>query len=299
MDPPRTRLIILFGDIAQSTRIYDVLGDKTAQNLIGMCLARLSDVAVRHNGRVVKTIGDEVMCTFQGAEDAVAAARAMHEVLNKSFLTGEHPGLSLDLRVGIHGGLVIKKEDDVFGDAVNVAARLVRISKPRQIILSKDVADALADRNKASIRNLGSVPVRGKEDAIQVCELVWEEYDMTIISDQPLFCPGAAACMELSLGDIVLKVGPSRPSVTIGRDKGNDLSVPGNHVSRSHARIDFLAGRFLLSDQSSNGTYVSFLKGKPVHLKRDKVLLYGTGDISPGLEADLNPHGIIHFREIP
>lgn len=299
MVPPHEELIILFGDIAQSTRLYDVLGDETAQELIGLCLTRLSESAIQNGGKVIKTIGDEVMCTFPEVEEAVSAAKAMHNAMDKRFFINEGPGVSLELRVGIHGGPVIQKDGDVFGDAVNVAARLVSVSKARQILLSSEAADALDDRHKKSIRNLGCIPLRGKTDDLRVCELVWEDYDMTIIANQPQFDHVATAPMEIRLGSVVLEVGPSRPSLTIGRDKSNDLHVPGNHVSRSHARIDFLGGKFLLSDQSSNGTYVSFRKGKSVHLKRDKVVLYGSGTISPGLKRDYGSRDVIVFHEIP
>jgi len=298
MVPPHKELIILFGDIAQSTRLYDVLGDETAQKLIGLCLTRLSESAIRNGGAVIKTIGDEVMCTFPGVEEAVSAAKAMHNAMDKRFFINEGPGVSLELRVGIHGGPVIQKDGDVFGDAVNVAARLVSVSKARQILLSSEAADALDDRHKGSIRNLGCIPVRGKTDDLRVCELVWEDYDMTIIANQPRLDHVATAPMEIRLGSVVLEVGPSRPSLTIGRDRSNDLHVPGNHVSRSHARIDFLGGKFLLSDQSSNGTYVSFSKGKSVHLKRDKVVLYGSGTISPGLKRNSGSQDVIVFHEI-
>ncbi|MCD4716691.1 MAG: hypothetical protein K8R45_08115, partial [Desulfobacterales bacterium] len=57
-------LAILFADIAKSTNLYETLGDKIAQNLIGTCLSLFSDVTARYNGTVIKTIGDEIMCTF-------------------------------------------------------------------------------------------------------------------------------------------------------------------------------------------------------------------------------------------
>ena len=57
-------LAILFADIAKSTHLYETLGDKMAQNLIGRCLTLFSRVAEAHQGTVIKTIGDEIMCTF-------------------------------------------------------------------------------------------------------------------------------------------------------------------------------------------------------------------------------------------
>jgi class 3 adenylate cyclase len=292
-----TTLAILFADIAQSTRLYEILGDKAAQNLIGLCLTRLADVATQHGGSVIKTIGDEVMCTFPEARGAVEAARNMHEALEERFPVGEGPGISPNLHVGVHVGPVIRQENDVFGDAVNVAARLVNLSKSRQILISRDIVECLEPRDRASIRNLGRIPVRGKAEDLPIYELVWEEYDMTIIADHALASPSSEVSMEIHLGDRHLRMDASKPVVTMGRDKDCDLVLRGNHVSRSHAKIEYVAGKFFLSDQSSNGTYVSFQGGESVYLRRDKAVLHGTGTISPGVKAGPDGTDTIRFQE--
>ena len=74
-------LAVLFADIAKSTHIYEVLGDKTAKNLIDASVSLLSEVTVKYQGTVIKTIGDEILCTFPTANDAVEAAIEMHQSL--------------------------------------------------------------------------------------------------------------------------------------------------------------------------------------------------------------------------
>lgn len=74
MAPKTTNLTILFADISGSTRLYEVLGDGPARAKVASCLQMLADVTERHNGTVIKTIGDEIMCTFPNAEVSVAAA---------------------------------------------------------------------------------------------------------------------------------------------------------------------------------------------------------------------------------
>lgn len=291
-------LAILFADIAQSTRLYEILGDQAAQNLIGLCLSRLTDVANRHGGSVIKTIGDEVMCTFPEAQAAVEAARSMHEALEERFPFGEGAGISPNLHVGVHLGPVIPQGNDVFGDAVNVAARLVKLAKSRQVLISRDVVEAIGSPDQLSVRNLGCIPVRGKAKDLPIFELIWEEYDMTIIADHALISPKAEVSMEIRLGDLRIQIGASRPLVILGRDKHCDLVLRGNHVSRSHAKIECVAGRFFLSDQSSNGTYVSFRGGESVYLRRDKVVLHGSGKISPGLKSTGGATETIRFQEI-
>jgi len=292
-----SNLIILFADIAQSTRLYELLGDQAAESLIGICLSRLTEVTTRHEGTVIKTIGDEVMCTFPVTREAVDAAKAMHAALEERFSVGEDAALSPNLHVGLHAGPVIQRENDVFGDAVNVAARLVKLAKSRQILASRTVVDDLDPVQRTSTRSLGCLPVRGKTADIPIFELIWEECDMTIIAEHALVPPDAPASMELRLGDRILRVGPGKASVTLGRDQRNDLVLTGSHVSRSHARIEFLAGKFLLSDRSSNGTWVSFRDGKSVHLRRDKVVLYGSGTISPGVQRKPDSPEAVRFVE--
>ncbi len=293
-----TRLSILFADISQSTHLYETFGDREARALVSACLSRLSKAAGRRSGTVVKTIGDEVMCTFHSPQTAVEAARDMHKALDETLETRQGaPSRSLDVRIGIHAGRVIVEKDDIFGDAVNVAARLVELAKPRQILASTDVVEGLDPMNRTAARFLGRIHIRGKEREFAVYEVVWEEYDMTIITDQALTSGAISTSMELEFGGARIRVGPSRPLVTLGREETNDLVLPGSHVSRHHALVQYQGGKFFLSDQSSNGTYVCFQGGETVHLRRDRAILHGTGSISPGARPTPDTLAPISFLE--
>ncbi|MDA0821565.1 MAG: adenylate/guanylate cyclase domain-containing protein [Proteobacteria bacterium] len=82
MAPKTTNLALLFADISGSTRLYEILGDVAARTKVSDCLDMLKTVVERHNGIVIKTIGDEIMCTFETAEAAAIAACEMHEILD-------------------------------------------------------------------------------------------------------------------------------------------------------------------------------------------------------------------------
>lgn len=296
-DKSNASLAILFADIAQSTRLYENLGDQTAQDLIGRCLSVLTDVVLDHGGTVIKTIGDEVMCTFPNAPAGISAAKSMNEVLEQAPPNGKGIGSLPNIHVGIHRGPVILKEKDIFGDAVNVAARLVKLAKQRQILASKDVIGELGPMERASVRFLGRMPVRGKKEEIPIYEYVWEECDMTIIADYALLSPSVLSSMVLAYEDLSIRLDSSHPAVNIGRDKVNDIILKGNHISRSHARVESRSGKFYLSDKSSNGTYVFFQNGEMIYLRGDQVVLYGKGSISPGIKPDAGASGIIRFHE--
>jgi class 3 adenylate cyclase len=82
MSRERPMLAVLFADLVRSTQLYDTLGNPTAQAIVNRCLDLLARVCVHYGGTVVKTIGDEIMCTFSRADDAVQAAQEMNKSLS-------------------------------------------------------------------------------------------------------------------------------------------------------------------------------------------------------------------------
>ena len=92
----------------------------------------------------------------------------------------------------------------------------------------------------------------------------------------------------MRLGDKVIKVDQNRPRITLGRQSHNDVVVNDIRVSRTHARIECRRGKFVLIDNSSNGTYVNIQGGKSISLRHDETPLTGNGIISLGREVDVN-----------
>ena len=293
-------LTILFADIANSTQLYETLGNEDARNLIGDCISLLSKVALNHEGTVVKTIGDEIMCTFLSATDAVEAAMDMNlSLMNLPVdnLPGTFPP---NIYVGIQEGPVIVEDDrDVFGDAVNVAARLVALAKQRQIITTEETLVALDPAIKSAARHIDKTTIKGKTGEINIYEILWEQKDETVMMDIPLDALMDECFMELKLGDQILEVGKDLSRVTIGRQPHNNLVVNDIRVSRTHARIEYRRGKFILIDQSTNGTYAEGQEGDHIHLRRDEVPLSGSGVISLGrkiMSDSADEISLIHFE---
>src|SRR5690606_6059905 len=119
-------LTILFADVSGSTRLFEQRGDVEARRLIANVLDALTEVASRHGGKVIKTIGDEIMCTFPGAMQGVLAACDMQRRLahDPEFVKD-----NLAIRVGLHHGDALVEDGDVYGDAVNTAARMASLAK--------------------------------------------------------------------------------------------------------------------------------------------------------------------------
>lgn len=269
---------ILFVDVCGSTKMYETLGNTRAQAVIAKTLDVLSLSATRHLGTVVKKIGDEVMCTFPTASDAVEAATDMQRSLRQE----EDPGVnSIKVRTGFHFGPVISDQDDVFGDAVNVAARVAAHAKPGQILITKQTLLKLPKEVGDNVRFIGSTQVKGKRGLLELYEVIWEHENLTLLQNVVDSAPGNIL-LSVKLGDLSLEAGPSRPVLRMGRGSENELVIADPLASRLHARIEYRPSRFVLIDQSLNGTYLR-RDGRPeVVVRRDEVALEGSGLISLG-----------------
>ena len=105
----------------------------------------------------------------------------------------------------------------------------------------------------------------------------------------------AETYLELTYQGQTIRLDENRPSATLGRQKHNDLVVDDKRVSRSHARIDYNRGKFILVDQSSNGTMVRIQGEKSVLLKRDEIQLLGRGVIGLGRQVKPESPKAVHF----
>ena len=288
-------LAILFADVARSTQLYELMGDETAQRIISECLARFSDVACQHQGSVVKTIGDAVMCTFQNAENAIKAAMAMQLVLENMPSYGDADRGTPDIYIGIHFGPVIREDGDIFGDAVNLAARMVSLAKPQQILITEQIYNALAPEYQSSVRFLDKDTIKGKSGELNIYEYIWEPDDVTVMLDRAAVTLSLQSRLELKRGDSIIKIDKHTPSITMGRQRKNDLVLNYKRISRFHARIEYRKGKFVLIDNSANGTYVHLPDQDSIYIKRDETVLSGTGIISLGRQATPGSPGAIHF----
>jgi hypothetical protein len=226
----------------------------------------------------VKTIGDEIMAVFPGADLAAEAAAEMQARISEQPPVGR---ARLAIRVGFHFGPAIAVEGDVFGDSVNVAARMAALAKGEQVILSAETADALSPNVRARVREIDSLTVKGKLKEIGIFELIWQgaDADLTSLAMRPMTRPSR---LELKHGTHEIELTESRPSLTLGRDAHNDIVVADKMASRAHARIERRRDKFVLIDQSSNGTYVT-VEGEPeIHLRREELILRGRGHICFG-----------------
>ena len=278
MTDETSSMTVLFADVCGSTRLYETLGDTEALATIGRCVSLISTVCVGHGGRVVKTIGDEAMAVFASADKAAQAAAEMQARISEQPPVG---GSRLAIRVGFHEGPAIETDGDVFGDSVNVAARMAALAKREQIITSAHTVDALAPWLRARVRELDAVTVKGKARDIGIFELIWQdaEEDLTAVATRWKPLP-ARIVLRHGTKEIVLD--ESTATITLGREDQSDIVIADRKASRLHARIERRRDKFVIADQSSNGTFVTVDGESEIMLRREELILRGRGYVTFG-----------------
>ncbi len=290
-----TELSILFADIADSTSLFDKHGDEKARSAIAAVLDVLLKVAQQHQGTLVKTIGDEIMCTFPDPDNAMQAAIKMQESVNGNFVLEKHP---INIRVGFHHGKVIQEANDVFGDAVNVAARMTGYAKRNQIITNSVTFRQSPDSNQLKHRSLGKSKIKGKLLPVEIVEILWQQdiSQITRISSAlDLKAPQPKLKLELELSDVNQVMTDQSPMKTIGRGDDCDLQLSTPMASRLHGEFQVSSGSFRYTDQSTNGTWLS-MGGKPVRIHRDTVVLQGEGALAFGEDDFSDGANILKYK---
>lgn len=292
-DKPVMAAAVLFADIAGSTKLYDILGDTRAKQLIDETLSELRAATARFQGRVVKTIGDEIMCVFRDPERGMLAACDMQTRVNALPIVD---GTKRLIRVGFHYGAVIEEKGDVFGDTVNVAARMSGVAKGLQIMTTRNTADLLPAPMRASVRPIATVAVKGKDD-MQVCEVIWQSDDDLTMTVDSLHStkPASNAEVTLSHNGRELVLSGALPAATFGRGVDNTFVIGDLKASRNHARLEKRRDKFYLIDQSTNGTFVTVKGEAEMELHREEVMLRGQGMILFGHSASESTDETVQF----
>ena len=284
---------VLFADISGSTHLYDTLGDQKALAVIDRCLKVFSHASRSHGGHVVKTIGDEVLVVFPDVASACLAAIDMQFGISSLPESMEH---GTTIYCGIHWGGVTLTEDDVFGDTVNVSARMVQAAKKGQIVVSGDAKRLLPPELASKTRFLGADAVKGKAEPIEMHELLWEsDAELTEMVSIRASARELPIGMSLSYLGKTYSVKSSAPVLTLGRDLTSGIVTTDKLASRNHGRIAKEKDRFTYTDFSSNGTFVHLKGQDEAFVRRDSMVLSGSGTISFGRPNKEDSRVVITF----
>ena len=300
-DSTQRNLAILFADVAGSTQLYDTLGDVRAESQISGCLSTMIAVVNDNKGHIVKNIGDEILCHFPNANLAATAACTIQETLaDKSS--------DLKVKIGINFGPAILKQGDVFGDTVNVAARMVGLAKQEQILITGSFYESLTTPDNFNQRKLDSLKVKGKDQLIDIHEILWKGDDTELtcfISAKTVLETKKEWSVQLKYNDTNCVINRSHPTVSLGRGVQCDTVIHSQQASRQHAVIISRWGKAVLQDKSTNGTFVTLNannrascvgSNNEVFVHMEEFALPETGIISLGAPAKDNPNDLIYFK---
>ena len=285
---------VLFADLAGSTSIYETLGDTAAKAMIDECLTLMRAATARHGGRVVKTIGDELMCVFPDADRGSMAAVEMQSSVAALPTVG---GVRRSIRVGMNAGPLIEADGDVFGDTVNTAARMTGFAKGDQIITSRATVDRMSPVVRGTTRMIAALAVKGKGDDVEIYEVLWSEADdLTTMAPASSEQPVATGSLHLTHGEQQIVLEGHGARAVIGRDASCQIVLSDKKASRVHARIERRRDKYFLVDQSSNGTFVTFVGEAEIALRREEVMLRGQGCIVFGHSIAESAQETLDFR---
>ncbi len=280
-------LAILFADVVGSTKLYEQMGDLKARDMVSLCIDAMRSATEQHNGTVIKTMGDEVMSTFPTVDDALNAASQMQHTISA------HPDLTVDgqpvaIRIGCHFGPVVLENRDIFGSAVHTANRMTSQAKAGQIMTTSTMVEKLSPDWRSAVRQIDVATLRGRSNEVALYEVLWQTEDITSMLPAIALNSRDGKKMHLKLryqGQEAV-VDEGHTNVAMGRAEDNDLVVKGNLISRLHVRIEMSRNKFMLIDQSTNGTFVQTDKGEESFVRRDSMQLKGAGMIGLGKVPD-------------
>lgn len=283
---------VLFAHVLGGAELIAKAGDAAAVGALGAFLDRLRKSAEASGGRVVGHAPDKMMALFPTPDTAADAAAAMHAAMD-AF--PQSTATKLALGIGFHHGPVIQKDNEVFGDTVNLAGKLVEHAASGQIITTRESASHLAPIYRAWMRKLYSIDIKGRSGEVALCELVWQADDNATLfaKKKPERATNTALTLTYKATSVVRR--RDRDAVTIGRDEGCGIQIEDDQASRLHCTIERRQDKWVLVDHSTNGTYVTVEGSQEVLVQREEFTLGSRGRLAFGQPAVATKE-IVDFR---
>jgi class 3 adenylate cyclase len=254
----RRNIIVLFTDIKGSTAYFEKYGDAAGLLMVSTCNDAISEIVREHGGKVIKTIGDAVMASFEECTEAVSAAIKMQmKIYSDSQQKPEQDRVSI--RIGMNYGLGIVKPDDVFGDVVNVASRVESVGAPEQIVISDTVYEKVVGTNKFKLHALGRFALKGKGENRELYEVQWTDRNppKRAAAHTIVMSSSKAAAVPKYKLQRVLKdgsVGDNYPlkgdKLEVGRFRGDLQFADDDKMAAIHARFTTEKDQLFVEDIS-------------------------------------------------
>jgi len=290
-------LTILYADVSGSTKLYEKFGDDIARNDIRICVDMLTGVTRDWDGEVIKTIGDELMCAFHDPSNAANAAKAMHQVLKEATESGRFQSGKIMVKVGWHHGEVEYRGKEVIGEAPVTAQQIIRMAKGEEILTSAQSIEAIDEELKDGTHPVDTVEAEAWPGKLEVYYMPWqEEEDATTFSGYSEASVNGCNALKLTYAGQEVRIDDKNTHLRVGRGQDNGLCVQGRFTSRHHAEIVYRHGRFNLIDKSTNGTIVIDQDNKVHRVRREEVVLTGSGTICFGGPPKTDPEAAVRYQ---
>jgi class 3 adenylate cyclase/pSer/pThr/pTyr-binding forkhead associated (FHA) protein len=265
----RRTITVMFTDIKGSTAYFEKYGDVAGLMMVHQCNDMLRQIVERHGGRVVKTIGDAIMATFEDAAESVQASIEMQAALI-DFNAPKPEQDHVFIRIGLNHGSGIVKSNDVFGDVVNVASRVESVALPEQIVISDSLNQQVSKLGKFKISHLGRFALKGKEGDRDLFEVTWSDGKTVRPAAAHTMVASPKAAMVLPKyklqhirkdGSVGSEHELKADKLTVGRTEGDLKFASDPQLSPLHASFAVEKGQLLVQDISTDhrGVYVRLI----------------------------------------
>lgn len=289
---------VMFADLRGSTSMYLRLGNTEATTLVTQSLAMLGQIVAHGQGVVVKMLGDGLMAIFDDSEQAVATAQNLHDALERIVPVATTSLPALTLKIALAWGEIVDVAGDCYGDAVNVASRVLDLTGDHETLATNDFVRSLPSERQHHFRSIDKLHLRGRTEPVGVMRLVGFNFgdteSMQDLEQAPVTPPDG---IRLIHGHTDRIFSSRQLPIILGRSPQAHVCVGDGHVSRNHAKIDGHSGHFYLVDLSYNGTFVQFDHDAQVlSLRRNTCTLHGSGYIALGAAASETRNARIRFE---
>lgn len=290
-----TRSTVAFWDIVDSVKLYHSYGDQLAERWVRLLLRRLTTIAEDKGGKVVKPTGDGLMVDFPSPDQA---ARACIEAQRASVMPVEEGAPKLEVKMGFCEGDVVSRDNDLFGNCVNMASRLgCQLARAGHILTTGEVAQQLSPEMQSYLDEFDEATIKGVANEVNVVQVLWKARtkDTRTLISRPIRRKDLQfSCIELRYRGATMTLSPEQMPITVGRAPTCTLAVPAPKASRLHLKIEHVRGKFQIADESSNGTYVlsSSDPGHPIYVRNEVLPLTGKGTIGLGANPEGDAHAI-------
>ncbi|KIN70883.1 Adenylate cyclase [Sulfitobacter noctilucae] len=265
---------VLIADITGSTRLYDTQTGNDALAQISAILTSMREIIRASGGHCIKSKGDDTLSLFKSADEVFTAARQMIET---------DWGEGLGVHAGAYCGDILTQDTDVYGDTINVTARLATLAKPGEVLLGDTLFTQLSERNRALCVAMGGITLKGKSEATQVHSFAVSDLSQqtVLFADSDNVQTSRTESVALACGDATWTL-TAGDNLTVGRSTACDAVLEHPWVSRKHGSFELRAAQLEYTDHSSSGSTVITADGQEFSLQRRSIPLSGEGVVLVG-----------------